>query len=94
MSAALGVAVVACIIAVACAPANECVPDVASILAAAGFPLVPDFLSVAGSAVAFIPAVGDVSAVAVVPAVDGSLLLLAPPLPPPPCQAWRPYMLL
>jgi hypothetical protein len=29
---ALGVAVVACAIAVACAPANECVPDVAGAL--------------------------------------------------------------
>ncbi len=48
MSAALGVAVVACVIAIACAPPNECVPDVASISAAAGVPLVPDVLTVAG----------------------------------------------
>jgi hypothetical protein len=32
ISAALGVAVVACVIAVACTPANECVPDVAGAL--------------------------------------------------------------
>jgi hypothetical protein len=36
ISAALGVVVVACVIAVACTSANECVPDVASIFAAAG----------------------------------------------------------
>ncbi len=68
----------------ACAPANECVPDGASISAAAGVPLVPDVLTVAGfpalfcipsfvgfTAVAFIPAFAGVSAVAVIPAVDG-----------------------
>ncbi len=46
VSAALGVAVVACVIAVACAPAGEHVPDVASISAAAGGPLVPGILTV------------------------------------------------
>ncbi len=75
-------------------------PDVASISAAVGVPLVPHVLTIAGfsafvglhgvvgfSAVAFIPAVAGVSAVAGVPAVDGSLLLLAP------CQSWRPYVI-
>jgi hypothetical protein len=38
ISAALGFAVVACIIAVAFTQANECVPDVAGISAAAGVP--------------------------------------------------------
>ncbi len=37
-----------CVIAVAGTPAYECVPDVASISAAAGVPLVPDVLTVAG----------------------------------------------
>ncbi len=47
ISAALGIAVVACVIVVACAPAIECVPDVARISAAAGVPFVSDFLTVA-----------------------------------------------
>jgi hypothetical protein len=84
ISAAPGVAV-AYVIAVACAPAYmyECVPDVASISAAAGIHLVP------GSnccwvprfcrcpwccrlfAVAIIPALAGVSAVAVIPALAG-----------------------
>jgi hypothetical protein len=53
-----------------------CVPDVASISAAAGAPLDPDVLTVAGfpsvvgvPGFVFIPAVAGVSAVAVVPAV-------------------------
>ena len=45
-------------------PANECVPDVASISAAAGVPLVPDVLTVPGSAIAFISALAGVSAAA------------------------------
>jgi hypothetical protein len=76
ISAALGFAIVACVIAVACAQANDFVPDVPSI-SAAGVPLVPDVLTVAGfpdvvvfSAVAFIPAVAGISAVAAVPAID------------------------
>ncbi len=48
ISVALGFAVVACVIAVACAPANQCVHDVASISAAAGVPLVPEVLTVVG----------------------------------------------
>jgi hypothetical protein len=71
ISAALGITVVACVIAVACAPANECVPDVASsfallLLAAAWF---PTFIGVPGvvgfPAVAFIPNVDGVFAVAI-----------------------------
>ncbi len=90
-SAALGAAVVACVIAVAYAQANEHVPDVASISAASGVPLVSDdvlivagfpaFLSVPEvvgfPAVAFIPAVDGISTVAVVPVLMASLLLLA-----------------
>jgi hypothetical protein len=70
-------------IAVAGAPASECVPDVVGISATAGVPLVSDVLTVAPfpaffgipgvvsfSAVAFIPAFAGVSAVAVVPAVE------------------------
>jgi hypothetical protein len=48
-SAAIGAAVVACVIAVAYAQANERVPDVASISAASAVPLVSDdVLIVAG----------------------------------------------
>jgi hypothetical protein len=95
ISAALGVAVVAWLIAVACATANECVPDVASIPAAAGEPLVPDvltvdcfpaFIGVPGvvgfPAVAFIPAFADVSAVAVVPAVHSGFAVASFPANP------------
>jgi hypothetical protein len=76
-------------------PANECVHDVANISAAAGIPLVPDVLTVAGfpcfcwrpwcchpSAVAFIPAVVGVSAVAVVPAVYGIFAVASFPANP------------
>ncbi len=45
---------------------NECVPDVASISAAAGVPSVPDVLTVAG-----FPALAGVADVTVIPAVDG-----------------------
>ncbi len=71
--------VVACFIAVACAPADECVTDVATISAAAGIPLVPDVLTVCWvpcfccgvPGVAGFYAVAFIPAIAVVPAVDG-----------------------
>jgi hypothetical protein len=67
MRATLGPAVVVCVIAVACMPANECVSDV---LTVAGLPASVGVPGVVGfSAVAFIPVVAGVSPVAVVSAV-------------------------
>ncbi len=69
MPATLGFAVVACVIAVACMPAHECVYDVLTVagaFASVGVPGVVGF-----SAVAFIPVVAGVSAIVVVSAVDG-----------------------
>jgi hypothetical protein len=58
-SAALGAAVVACVITVAYAQANKRVSDVASISAASGVPLVPDdVLTVAGFPAGFLIVAG------------------------------------
>jgi hypothetical protein len=68
---------------------NECIPDVASISAAAGVPLVPDVLTVAGfptfvavPGVVGFPAVTGFSSVAVVPAVDGVFAVASFPSDP------------
>jgi hypothetical protein len=78
------------------------VPDVASISAATGIPLVYDVLNVAGipallispdvvgfSAVDFIPAIDDISAIAVFPAVDGVFAVASFP-----AYIWIPMLLL
>ncbi len=77
-------------------------PDVASISAAAGIPLVSDVLNVAGipallvspdvvgfSAVAFIPAIDCISAIAVFTAVDGVFAVASFP-----AYLWIPMLLL